>query len=90
MSKYTKSFFIKRFTATHANQWYEGDFTNDNETRCCALGHCGERRGEDMPNMSRALVVLLPNIVKINDGYDPAYQQNTPRARVLAALRDLP
>lgn len=67
----------------------------------CALWHCGERW--DDPDIvrtdeSKALRGLLDGVregryrsaAQINDGSDPVYQQRNPRARILAALKDLP
>jgi hypothetical protein len=88
--KYTVDYFINKFKAIPSSKWTTGQYTIG--TKCCALGHCGERGlGVGGPE-AKALGEMLrtgSTVVKINDGEHPLYLQKTPRARILAALKDL-
>ena len=54
----------------------------------CAIGHCGVSP-LGWTEEGRALnEILCGDTASINDGYNLGYQQTTPKARVLAALRD--
>ena len=95
--KYTVEHFIKKFSAIDDWNWLTGMFSNYELSRHCALGHCrnnfidynGRIVSESTPE-STALVGLLPDIVLINDRpFFEKYSQETPKARVLAALNDL-
>lgn len=96
---YDKTHFIAKFSAIPEALWctellHSGD-------ACCVLGHChngDERRG---PTGECAALIRLFQpahdfrvfesvIADINDGKDDRYGQSTPKARVLAALADLP
>jgi len=97
---YTRDHFIAKFEAIPEDKWVKGFYT-DGQGNCCALGHCGMKAAsyEDAPvesstNESRALSRLLLvhdlSIIDINDGQCAAFRQDTPKQRVLAALRSLP
>lgn len=82
---YDRNHFITRFTAIPDERWRIGDrWSPHPDVPHCALGHCSYDEGAALVNLLACSVAL------INDGLDPRYQQPTPRARVLAALRDLP
>lgn len=88
---YDKAYFIAKFEAIPDEQWCVG-VSYDKQERRCASGHCSVLGGE-----FNALNRLFPTVgfrkilpAVINDGEDPRYQQPTPKARILAALRDLP
>lgn len=84
---YTVDYFIAKFEAIPDEQWCVGEFT-DQERRHCAVGHCLDRM--QLTEESKALVRLMGhNTTFVNDGVDPDYQQPTPKARILAALRDI-
>ena len=100
-TKYDRDYFIRKFEAIPDELWMTESYTDG--TRCCAYGHCGRRSAkhpcDDDPHTpeSRALSVLFEaagitflRVAPINDGYCLEYQQHTPKARILAALRDLP
>ena len=91
---YDVDYFIKKFAAIPDEDWTTRKFVND-LGQCCALGHCGSRT---MPKglysvHSRESTslrdILLNEVVEINDGRHGQYQQETPKARILAALRDI-
>lgn len=92
---YDKKYFIEKFTAIPDEQWCVGDFA-DGYGRFCAQGHCGDRSDISAPPECCALKSLLfgqfdGNVVAdVNDGKHHKYQQPTPKARILAALHDLP
>lgn len=91
------TFFIAKFEAIPDELWITEKYSDkdeDGEKTACALGHCAEYSAT-----SFALIkVFEPDfrfrnqsesrIANINDGLDPDYPQPTPKARVLAALRD--
>jgi hypothetical protein len=91
---YDTQHFITKFLATVDEQWCVGEFNHAGQS--CALGHCGcgspdGRTFVDKTEESEALDRLLKfQTVHINDGLDHRYTERTPRARILAALRDLP
>ena len=95
MPIYDKAFFIAKFEAIPDDQWCSGSGLGDNGERC-ALTHCSVAGAQSV--MGAALADLFPDtsdgglltIAAINDGLYPRYKQATPKARVLAALRDLP
>ncbi len=57
-------------------------------SKFCALGHCHGHVGSE--EASYLIDILNYKVGPINDGLHPNYQQSTPKARILAALRDLP
>lgn len=101
---YDKAYFIAKFEAIPEERWTTGVCRSGQH--CCSLGHCGETSLHIMlaeyGAEARALIALFPpspdgslfgadgGVVEINDGWDLRYTQPTPRARILAALRDLP
>ncbi len=93
---YDKSHFIKKFSAIPDERWIDCGLFHWNG-KSCALGHCGMNYEsffcqENYPE-AHALVNLLRNIGNptcINDGKCFNYNQSTPKARILAALADLP
>lgn len=96
---YDKQYFIAKFSAIPDDQWCEDVLTD--RQRHCALGHCGvthlSDEGVGLTDEAAALEGLLPwtkgessATGAINDGKHPLYQQETPKARILAALNDLP
>lgn len=97
MPTYDKAYFIAKFEAIPDGKWCTRTQVDD-DGRCCALGHCSRSLGA-MSKEGHALAMLFEPtrdeggklvVARINDGEAPRYQQTTPRARVLAALRDLP
>lgn len=91
-TKYDAAYFIAKFEAIPDEKWNIGSLKSDDGSRACAIGHCDSQSGE-----AYKLARLFPEAENshlcgaafINDGFHPAYQQPTPKARILAALRDL-
>lgn len=98
---YDKNYFITKLSAIPDELWCSEFFSNG-EARC-ALGHLGrfgwwresredrDVRGEEV----NSFVAVLGNgdratVERINNGDDLRYSQPTPKARILAALNDLP
>lgn len=83
-----KNYFIAKFEAIPEELWCTGSLTEGD--RHCVYGHCHPERGANSPE-GKALCALAPVfLAAVNDGRDKAYQQSTPKQRILAALRDLP
>jgi hypothetical protein len=92
---YDKQYFIAKFSAIPEELWTSGEDFNESTGKCCARGHCGIRGKTSECEEGMALYRVFdsgPNTwpVDINDGHDKRYQQPTPKARILAALNDLP
>lgn len=98
MNNYDFDFFIEKFSAIPDERWCEGQLT-DEHRRHCALGHCGGLRGlfitdrygpirEEFPEAKALRELIGMPIGPINNGEFEAYQQPTPKARILAALYD--
>lgn len=103
MSTYTKEYFIAKFEAIPEELWASGSSGHEDGKKCAVLLCDGVNGGSQFPGMrpeGDALHALFPHsyadetvcnsITRINDGRNPRYQQPTPKARVIAALRDLP
>jgi len=75
-------YFIKKFEAIPDEDWTTGQFENDIGQRC-ALGHCTFIESASLKD------ILLDEVAEINDGTDGQYQQETPKSRILAALKDI-
>lgn len=87
--KYDVDYFIKKFTKIPAKKWTTGDYVDGNKR--CALGHCGEHLSGSTDE-ARALNIMFLRqtalyVYCVNDGNNLYFQQQTPRARILAALR---
>lgn len=91
---YDAAYFIRKFEAIPDDQWCLVQYVDDRGRRC-AFGHCGVEDDDPAGSMSRggegrALDTLLGGLAHlINDGVYSAYKQPHPKARILAALRDL-
>lgn len=104
--KYDKAYFIAKFEAIPDELWTVGKLTRSENgaEQHCALGHAGAQKGPLHTEESEALCALFSRpagyypddvpdprtLTAINDGARPRYQQPTPKARILAALKDLP
>jgi hypothetical protein len=86
---YDKAYFIAKFSAIPEELWCSNLYVGERDTHC-ALGHCGHNVGNGGTEESAWLEDILPNVKNINDGRCTGYQQPTPKARILAALNDLP
>ncbi len=84
---YDVDYFIKMFKAIPSSQWTAEVYVNDKGQRC-AMGHCWAVTG-----MRPALRHLFEGhelkAELVNDGLDFRYLQRTPKARILAALKDI-
>ena len=95
--------FIKKYEGIQESEWCEGQFENPSGQRC-ASGWCqnranGRRKSGTIGREEMALYEIFNQgtpisfsnnmVFKINDGCHPRFQQKTPRARILAALRDV-
>lgn len=89
---YNADYFIAKFEAIPDEFWYVGNYcSKEDSDRRCALGHCGEIDGT--PTLeTRALDCIAEkfpiSVARVNDGKEDKYQQPTPKARILAFLRD--
>ncbi len=96
-NKYTVEYFIKKFSKIPDSKWNVGDFISYDGKKKCALGWCGMKNVDPKESLfgketkeSTELENLLNNYVAdINDGRNPKYKQETPKARILAALKDV-
>ncbi len=84
--------FYKKFEAIDDSLWTTESFTNG--AKYCALGHLGcRKRFGGITDEGHQLSTILgghPSVVaNINDGHLPEYPQPTPKARILAALKDI-
>lgn len=97
---YDRGHFVAKFERIPDARWCTAAFRK--RGACCALGHCGADYGTDPTNglpttvhtaESRALCALFSGHVElssINDGIGVhAALGDTPRDRILAALRGL-
>lgn len=84
---YDVDYFIEKFKAIPEELWCVGKFQI--EERCCALGHCEERK-RIITEESKSLRIITKNLTSfINDGVHGKYRQSTPKQRILAALEDI-
>lgn len=97
---YTKEYFIQKFEAIPEEKWTTGKYTDG--YACCVIGHCGvsDYAGFERSDEAQALYKLIFSLTKtkylptnplvsINDGKQEEYKQDTPKQRILAALKDL-
>jgi hypothetical protein len=88
---YTAQYFIDKFEGIPEELWCCGEFT-DGLGRFCAMGFCGRRLGvctDESFALSEIFIELGAQVPAVNDGDDSDYQQETPKQRILAALRDI-
>lgn len=88
MKTYSIDYFIDKFEGIPNEKWC-CEFYIDGDGRCCSLGHCGRRYNDNTSPEAWALLKILDmQVTSINDGNHQDYKQTTPKARILAALRD--
>jgi hypothetical protein len=95
MTTYTRDYFIAKFEAIPEDKWCTDSY--EFQGRHCALGHCGLNGGNDTPAATpEEAGVLLElfreiraSVTDVNDGLDARYRQDTPKQRILAALREV-
>lgn len=87
---YDVDYFINKFEAIPEDQWNVGDFYNEERTKFCAAGFCGEDKFNRTEESSSLYIVFaytgLGDVGEINDGRSELFQQPTPKQRILAAL----
>src|SRR5579862_9762764 len=87
--------FLQLFEAIPEDRWVEHEFHNPEATRFCALGHLGARIWMDhYPGPAKEFNDLMTRVYgykvpDINDGCHPEFDQQEPKARVVAALRKI-
>ena len=91
-TQYTVDYFIKKFEAIPEDKWTTRTYCLYDKR--CAMGHCGvstyKNDGKEADALRRIVVIHFGTTVSlINDGDIPAYQQPTPKQRILAALYDI-
>lgn len=86
--KYDADYFIKFFRKIPDEKWTTHALEENGGH--CALGHCGAKEGRiAFCRKAMALYrVLCRKVAFINDGAEKDYPQKTPKARILAALKD--
>jgi hypothetical protein len=91
---YTAQYFLTKLEPIPEEDWCVDHYKYHGA--CCAMGHCGAREGERLPDEARALqkIFLDANMCvgNINDtGFSREfhYEEPTPKQRILAALRDI-
>ncbi len=96
---YDVDYFISKFEAIPHNMWTTGTIGTETGPKC-ALGHCRDwsqgfpfgivacnsKEGYALDQLMMSKLGI--NVEDINDGC-PSYGEFTPKARVLAALRDI-
>lgn len=88
--KFNADYFIKKLKDIPDSKWGVGKYS-DKHSKRCALGHCGERETKATVD-GRELRILFRNFLGedvsfINDGASSSFPQDTPKARVLSALK---
>lgn len=90
--KYDVDYFIDKFEKIPARKWFAGNYHNDNKTKFCVLGHCGESVSTDTREAAALKNIFCVDGFKVafvNDGEYIEYPQKTPRSRILSSLRDI-
>ena len=94
---YNAQYFIDKFKAIPDEKWWVRSFHNEDETRSCALGHCGASFGTRSEE-ERALRALFmkgvgDGVATVNDAWSVEHQEviyqewgDTPKERILNAL----
>jgi hypothetical protein len=80
-------YFINKLSAIPDERWTVGPGCAAPRGYTCALGHCFGYSWLTLINLFR--VHLDIGVGDTNDGKEGAYQQSTPKARILAALADI-
>ena len=90
---YDVDYFINKFKSIPEDKWCVDEFVNK-QGQCCVYGHCGltdveydSPEADDLGDLFYSIGYLNPALV--NNGVDPRYTQNTPKQRIMAALKDI-
>jgi len=91
---YDIDYFIKKFEAIPEELWTTDLYVDqDDETKRCALGHCGcaefSERNPEADTLFELFVEAGMRVPRVNDGCDPRFSQPTPKQRILAALKHI-
>lgn len=90
---YDVDYFIAKFEAIPENKWTTREYIDENG-RCCALGHCGQRQGcygftEEAEYLRHIFYkYYYTGIVSVNDNFIGSSIES-PKQRILAALYDI-
>jgi hypothetical protein len=90
-NKFTVDYFIDKFERLPDSEWCTGTLYNGRGQKC-AVGHCpysDEYKFEEREALWTLFKAILVMPAQVNDAHSPKYQQPSPKARVLAALRDI-
>jgi hypothetical protein len=85
------AYFIQKFEAIPDEMWRAGPSNYPHPARC-AINHCQGEEGlafRKIVEKAFPCESFLHSAAVINDGHHPDYKQPTPKARILAALRDI-
>lgn len=91
---YIIDYFINKFESIPDENWCTSTVKNE-QGQMCVLGHCGILNNVYPAKDVILLIDLLSNkdstldVTRINDGDHEKYQQLTPKARILAVLKDI-
>ena len=94
---YNVDHYINKFEKIAENKWCTGELKNE-QGQSCALGHCSDRipffgkeEGSERSQLHALVIQELGIVVaKLNDDTSYSlYGQETPKQRVLAALKDI-
>lgn len=99
---YDLDYFIKKFEAIPEDRWNDHTQYDEHNSTCCAFGHCAtdleEMNGAETPE-GRALGNIFREagfttwnnlwVTDVNNGRSDKYKQQTPKQRMLAALKDI-
>lgn len=64
---YDVDYFIKNFEAIPEDKWFIGNFNSPDNSKSCALGHCGIR-GEKVNSLLSLFTANNLNVAIVNDG----------------------
>ena len=92
------NYFIKKFESIPESKWFVDEYSNENDTKFCAYGHCGMREGFRINDLVEPFA--LKNIFNdyigtsydntipiINDGdFGWKLVSKSPKERILLAL----
>lgn len=88
-------YFIDKFSQIPEEKWTTEKYI-DEQGRCCAYGHCGQRGTDEQADFDTEEAEELHDlfwkqfnvdVATINDGCHEGFPQKTPKERILAALR---
>ena len=91
---YDIDYFINKFEDIPEDKWCNEYYVDPkDETKRCALGHCGCLEFKDANPEADALGDIFVkrgySVFYVNDGMIEEYSQPTPKQRILAALKHI-